>query len=63
MPAWLRGRYGFEQGSRLTLLDLDGAILLNPGSLMVSRLAAEMARSPRARRLSLRAVGGPGRQD
>jgi hypothetical protein len=45
------------------VVNLDEAILLSPGWLAVPRLAAAMARLRRARKLSLKDVGGSGRQD
>jgi hypothetical protein len=43
---------------RAPVVDLDGAVRLSPGLLVVPRLAAEMERLRRARKLSLKDMGG-----
>jgi len=63
LPARLRTKYGLDEGERLTLVDLDGAMLLSPRLLAVPRLAAKLERLRQRRRLSLRDLGGPGRED
>ncbi len=55
LPASLREKYRLGEGDPLTLVDLDGAVLLSPRLLI--RLAAEMERLRRARKLSLKDVG------
>ncbi len=63
LPAVLREKYRLDDGDPLTLVDLDGAMLLSPRVLLVPRLAAEMERLRRARKLSLKDLGGPDRED
>ena len=64
LPASLRGKYRLSEGDPLTVVDLlDGAVLLSPRVLVVPRLAAEMERLRRARKLSLKDLGGPTRED
>ena len=63
LPASLREKYRLGEGDPLTLVDLDGAVLLSPRLLIVPRLAAEMERLRRARKLSLKDLGGPARED
>jgi hypothetical protein len=63
LPATLRAKYRLDEGTPLTLVDLDGAVLLSPGFMVVPQLAAEMERLRRARKLFLKDLGGPGRED
>ena len=63
LPASLREKYRLGEGDPLTVVDLDGAVLLSPRVLVVPRLAAEMERLRRARKLSLKDLGGPARED
>ncbi len=63
LPASLREKYRLGEGDPLTVVDLDGAVLLSPRLLVVPRLAAEMERLRRARTLSLKDLGGPARED
>jgi bifunctional DNA-binding transcriptional regulator/antitoxin component of YhaV-PrlF toxin-antitoxin module len=63
LPASLREKYRLDEGDPLTVVDLDGAVLLSPRRLVVPRLAAEMERRRRARKLSLKDLGGPARED
>ena len=63
LPATLREKYRLGEGDPLTVVDLDGAVLLSPRLLVVPRLAAEMERLRRARKLSLKDLGGPARED
>jgi bifunctional DNA-binding transcriptional regulator/antitoxin component of YhaV-PrlF toxin-antitoxin module len=63
LPASLREKYRLSEGDPLTVVDLDGAVLLSPRVLVVPRLAAEMERLRRARKLSLKDLGGPTRED
>jgi bifunctional DNA-binding transcriptional regulator/antitoxin component of YhaV-PrlF toxin-antitoxin module len=63
LPASLREKYRLGDGDPLTVVDLDGAVLLSPRLLVVPRLAAEMERLRRARKLSLKDLGGPARED
>jgi bifunctional DNA-binding transcriptional regulator/antitoxin component of YhaV-PrlF toxin-antitoxin module len=63
LPASLREKYRLGEGDPLTVVDLDGAVLLSPKVLVVPRLAAEMERLRRTRKLSLKDLGGPARED
>ena len=63
LPASLREKYRLAEGDPLTVVDLDGALLLSPRVLVVPRLAAEMERLRRGRKLSLKDLGGPARED
>ena len=63
LPATLRAKYRLDEGDPLTLVDLDGAVLLSPRFLVVPRLAAEMGASPTGPELSLKDLGGPDRED
>jgi bifunctional DNA-binding transcriptional regulator/antitoxin component of YhaV-PrlF toxin-antitoxin module len=63
LPAALREKSRLDEGDPLTVVDLDGAVLLSPRVLVVPRLAAEMERLRRARKLSLKDLGGPARED
>ena len=38
----MRERYGLEDGDPMTLVDLDGALLLSPRISVVDKLAAEI---------------------
>lgn len=44
LPARLRERYALGEGDPLTLVDLDGVILLAPKTGVVGKLAAELER-------------------
>lgn len=44
LPAMLLARYHLAAGDRLTLVDLDGALLLSPKEAVVPKLAAEIQR-------------------
>ena len=59
LPASLREKYRLGDGDPLTVVDLDGAVLLSPRVLVVPRLAAEMECLRGARKLSLKDLGGP----
>ncbi len=63
LPSSLREKYRLGEGDPLTVVDLDGAVLLSPRVLLVPRLAAQMERLRRARKLSLKDLGGPARED
>ncbi len=63
LPAPLRAKYHLGEGDPLTLVDLDGVVLLSPRALAVPGLAAEMERLRRVRDLSLKDLGGPIRDD
>ena len=63
LPAALREKYGLADGDPLTLVDLDGAILLTPKILTVPRLAEQLERLRRKKGLKLKDLGGPGRED
>jgi len=63
LPASLREKYRLADGDALTVVDLDGSVLLSPRVLVVPRLAAEMERLRRTRKRSLKDLGGPTRED
>ncbi len=42
LPARIRERYDLADGDPLTLVDLDGAILLSPKTSVVDKLSAEI---------------------
>lgn len=63
LPVSLREKYRLGDGDPLTVVDLDGAVLLSPRLLVVPRLATEMERLRRASKLSLKDLGGPARED
>lgn len=42
LPARIRQRYDLGEGDPLTLIDLDGAILLSPQTSVVDKLSAEI---------------------
>jgi AbrB family looped-hinge helix DNA binding protein len=44
LPAKLRAKYRLDEGDSLTIVDLDGSILLSPKILVVPKLAAEIER-------------------
>jgi len=44
LPAKLRAKYGLDAGDNLTVIDLDGNILLSPQATTVPKLAAEVER-------------------
>jgi len=63
LPASLCEKYRLGEGDPLTVVDLDGAVLLTARVLVVPRLVAEMERLRRARKLALKDLGGPARED
>jgi AbrB family looped-hinge helix DNA binding protein len=63
LPSTLREKYGLADGDPVTLVDLDGTILLSPKVLVVPRLTAELERLRMARKLTLKDLGGPARED
>ncbi|MGH2731171.1 MAG: AbrB/MazE/SpoVT family DNA-binding domain-containing protein [Actinomycetota bacterium] len=44
LPARIRERYGISEGDPMTLVDLDGVLLLAPKLSMVKKLAGEIER-------------------
>lgn len=44
LPARIRERYGLSDGDPITLVDLDGALVLSPKVGMVPKLAQEIER-------------------
>ncbi len=42
LPARIRERYGLDDGDPITLVDLDGALLLSPRVSVIGKLAAEI---------------------
>lgn len=63
LPASLRERYGIGEGDPLSVVDLDVALLLSPKLLVVPRLAEQMEKLRKSRKLSLKDLGGPSRED
>ena len=63
LPAALREKYGLRDGDPLSVVDLDGAILLTPKLLLVPRLAEELEQLRKKKGLSLKDLGGPAKQD
>lgn len=59
----MRAKYRLDEEDPLTVGDLDGAVLLSPKLLVVPRLAAEIERLRHVRKLSLKDLGGPDRED
>jgi bifunctional DNA-binding transcriptional regulator/antitoxin component of YhaV-PrlF toxin-antitoxin module len=53
LPAKLRAKYRLDDGDSLTVLDLDGTILLSPKVAIVPKLAAEIERLRRAAGLAV----------
>ena len=53
LPAKLRAKYRLDEGDSLTILDLDGTILLSPKVPVVPKLAAEIERLRKAARLEV----------
>jgi bifunctional DNA-binding transcriptional regulator/antitoxin component of YhaV-PrlF toxin-antitoxin module len=44
LPRNLRAKYGLEEGHQLSLVDLDGVLLLSPKLSVVPNLTAEIER-------------------
>ena len=63
IPREIRDKYGMAEGDPLTIVDLERAILLTPRVLLVPRIAEELSRLRRSRKLSLKDLGGPARED
>jgi bifunctional DNA-binding transcriptional regulator/antitoxin component of YhaV-PrlF toxin-antitoxin module len=63
LPPAVRAKYGLADGDAVDVVDLDGVLLLVPRELAVPRLAAEMEKLRRKARVSLKALGGPARED
>lgn len=53
LPARLRERYGLAEGDPLTLVDLDGVLLLAPKVSVVRKLAGEIERMRRSEGVEL----------
>ena len=53
LPANLRAKYQLGEGDSVTVLDLNGTILLSPKAPVVPRLAADIERIRRAAGLEL----------
>lgn len=53
LPAKLRAKYRLDDGDSLTVLDLDGSILLSPKVPIVPKLAGEIERLRKAAGLSV----------
>jgi bifunctional DNA-binding transcriptional regulator/antitoxin component of YhaV-PrlF toxin-antitoxin module len=54
LPSKLRTKYRLDDGDRVTVLDLNGSILLSPKAPVVPRLAADIERMRRAADLDLK---------
>lgn len=63
LPAKLREKYGLKDGDPVTLVDLDGTVLLTPRILTVPALAKELERLRKRKGLTLKDLGGPARED
>ena len=53
LPAKLRAKYRLGEGDVMTILDLDGTILLSPKISIVGKLAAEIEQHRKAAGLEL----------
>ena len=64
LPAKLRAKYRLDEGDSLTILDLDGSILLSPKVPVVPKLAAEIERLRKAAGLEVEdlLISGPRRR-
>jgi len=54
LPAAIREKYRLEEGDAITVIDLDGALVLTPKVSVIPRLTAEMERLRRESNVSLR---------
>ncbi len=53
LPRSLREKYRLEEGDPLTVVDLEGALLLSPKAALVPKLTAEIERLRRENRVSV----------
>ena len=53
LPARMRERYGLNDGDPITVVDLDGVLVLSPRVDLVPKLAAEIERLRRQAGLTL----------
>ncbi len=53
LPRKVREKYRLEEGDPLTLVDLDGVLLLSPGVAVVPKLTAEIERLRREAKVSM----------
>lgn len=53
LPAGIRERYGLSDGDPITLVDLDGTIVLSPKIGLVPKLASEIEKLRKRRGVSL----------
>jgi bifunctional DNA-binding transcriptional regulator/antitoxin component of YhaV-PrlF toxin-antitoxin module len=53
LPSKIRAKYRLEKGDALTVVDLDGALVLTPKASVVPKLAAEIERLREEAGLSL----------
>jgi len=53
LPSNIRAKYRLEEGDALTVVDLDGVLILSPKAPVVPKLAAEIERLRKEARLSL----------
>ncbi len=56
LPAAIREKYRLEDGDALTVIDLDGALVLSPRVSLVPKLAAEIERLRREAGVSVDAL-------
>jgi len=56
LPAAIREKYRIENGDALTVIDLDGALVLSPRVPLVPKLAAEIERLRRESNISVDAL-------
>jgi bifunctional DNA-binding transcriptional regulator/antitoxin component of YhaV-PrlF toxin-antitoxin module len=54
LPRKLREKYGLEEGDPLTIVDLEGMLLLNPKPSVLPKLAAEFDRLRRKAGVSVK---------
>ena len=54
LPRKVREKYRLEEGDPLTLVDLDGVLLLRPGVALVPKLTTEIERLRREAGVSVR---------
>lgn len=53
LPRGIRERYGLAEGDPLTLVDLDGALVISPKIGLVPKLAAEIEKLRQERGISV----------
>lgn len=58
LPAKMRARYALEEGDPLTIVDLDGVMVLVPKVAIVGKLAGEIERLARTTGVSMESLVG-----